>query len=253
MQAYPELRPYADRPELAIVSAVFVLLFALPSFVALMRWLGARRGVAALVALGVFATAVETIAVETGFPYGRFSYGQKIGGKIFGAVPWTVPFAWTPLLLAAFALAWRWTHSTTRGAQPPHTRQAQRQNSITLIIGSALLVTALDGVLDPGAVAQNFWKYQHPSAYYGVPLSNFAGWILSGALGAMILLLFVERAAAAGNATAGRFAEPPAGLLGSAFLILVFWTSVCFWSALWLPALLGVILLGVISPALFQS
>ncbi len=190
-------------------------------------------------ALGIFAIAIETIVVETGFPYRRFSYGEKIGGKIFGAVPWTVPFAWTPLLLAAFALAWRWSRRATQSTQ---TRRAQGKNSIAVIIGSALLVTALDGVLDPGAVAQGFWQYQNPGSYYGVPLSNFAGWLLSGALGALILLAFVEHVTE----------PPPTGLLGSAFLILLFWTSVCFWSALWLPALLGVILLGAISPALFQ-
>jgi putative membrane protein len=38
-------------------------------------------------------------------------------------------------------------------------------------------------VLDPGAVAVDFWEYAaHPDGvggYYGVPASNYAGWVLS--------------------------------------------------------------------------
>ena len=78
---YPELRKYADRPELAIVSAVFVVIFALPSFLATLQWLGARRGALALIALGAFAFCIETLALNSGMPYGAFSYGEKIGAK----------------------------------------------------------------------------------------------------------------------------------------------------------------------------
>jgi uncharacterized membrane protein len=45
----------------------------------------------------------------------------------------------------------------------------------------------LDATLDPGAVSQKFWTYRYPGAYYGVPWSNFVGWILSGIVGAAIL------------------------------------------------------------------
>jgi putative membrane protein len=44
------------------------------------------------------------------------------------------------------------------------------------VIATVLLV---DLVLDPGAVALGFWAYDGGGAYYGVPWSNYLGWVLS--------------------------------------------------------------------------
>ncbi|MBV9471001.1 MAG: carotenoid biosynthesis protein, partial [Abitibacteriaceae bacterium] len=63
------------RPEFAGVSSVFVLVFALPSYMALYKWLGNKEGVRVLIILGLFAVVLESIAIDTGFPYGHFSYG----------------------------------------------------------------------------------------------------------------------------------------------------------------------------------
>jgi putative membrane protein len=228
MNDYPELRRFADHPAIATISAVFVLFFALPSFWALVKWLGTQRGALALVALGCFAVAIETFAVRTGYPYGQFSYGDKIGFKLFGVTPWTVPFAWTPLMLAGYALA-RYVSASRRV-----------RSTATILVVAALFTVLIDATLDPGAVSQKFWTYQHPGVYYGVPWSNFAGWLFSGVIGAAILQSFVRRNE-----------SPPAGLLVSTWLILVFWTSVCAWSTLWIPALIGIATLALISRYLF--
>jgi putative membrane protein len=214
------------RPELANVSAVFVVIFALPCYIAVVRWLGRREGVRLLIALGIFALVVESFAIRTGFPYGHFYYGEKIGSLLFGLVPWTVPFAWTPLVCAAVALSRRWTS----------------QRSIFVLLGGALLV-AIDMVLDPGAVAQGFWQFAAPGDFYNVPAQNFAGWMLSGSIAAWLFWRLAPRL---------RDEIPPAGLLGSSLLILSFWSSVCFWMQLWMPALIGVVLL-VVSVRVFFS
>lgn len=219
LRVRPELKPFADRPEMALVSSVFVLVFALPSFWALVKWLR-KRGMLALAALSIFAVGIESFAVATGFPYGHFTYGAKIGDKLFGLVPWTVPFAWTPVLLGSYALARRVARNRPKfGKWNP-------------VFATALISTAFDLVLDPGAVLQNFWTYRAGGAFYGVPWTNFAGWILSGAVGALILHLFAQE----------RDESPPKGLLGSLWLIALFWTSVCGWSGLWIPAAIGVAL-----------
>jgi uncharacterized membrane protein len=139
---------------------------------------------------------------------GRFSYGPKIGALLFNAVPWTVPFSWTPLLLWAFWLG--------RGR--------------IFLVGALLLLGDL--CLDPGAVAQAFWRYDAGGAYYGVPLSNFAGWVLSGTLGAYL-----------GRKLLGNL-EPPFGVATSGLLSLGFWCSVCGFMGLWIPMLVGLGLLG---------
>ena len=210
--------PQATRPELAAISALFVLVLWAPSAYALAQWLGVRRAALILLALGAFAVGIETFAVKTGWPYGSFEYGDKIGLKYFGVTPWTVPFAWSPLVLGAMALAARPTRSTA-----------------ALCAGAMLWLLLFDGVLDPGAVAQKFWRYDAGGWYYGVPLSNFGGWVLSGVLGALIFYR-----------GSGRRADVPLTLVSSVTLILAFWTSVCLFSDLWIPAGLGAALLASI-------
>jgi len=162
----PQVAQAAAKFGMETTSSIFVLLLALPSFLALLRWLGWRQGVLCLLVLGAFAVGIETLAVYTGFPYGQFAHGEKIGAKLFGAVPWTVPFAWTPLVLAALALASRAKRKS----------KASFPRAAVLLLG-ALVLVAIDLLLDPAAVAQGFWEYKYPSAYYGVPLSKLAGWM----------------------------------------------------------------------------
>jgi len=196
------------RPELAFVSAVFVLVFAWPSYAAVVRWLGTKRGVTLLVVLGLYALVLETVAVKTGIPYGRFSYGPKIGKLLFDAVPWTVPFSWTPLALWAL---WR-----AKG---------------NVWLAGALLV-AVDLCLDPGAVAQGFWRYAAGGAYFSVPFSNFAGWALSGTLGAWLGSRGLD------------WRTAPTEARTSGLLSLTFWTSVCLFMGLWVPGLIGLSLVS---------
>lgn len=205
--------PQATRPELAGVSAAFVLVLWAPSFWALKNWLGWRRAALIAIMLGAFAIGIETFAVKTGWPYGNFSYGDKIGLKYFGVVPWTVPFAWSPLVLGAMALA-------------------SRVSSKRLIPAAVLVLLAFDLVLDPGAVRQDFWHYPAGGLYYGVPFSNFCGWVLSGFVGCWSLWKL-----------SGSPTKIPLPLVSSVTLILAFWTSVCLFSSLWLPAAVGVALL----------
>jgi Predicted membrane protein len=47
-------------------------------------------------------------------------------------------------------------------------------------------------VLDPAAVSLGIWSYSK-GFYYGVPWSNFAGWILSGSVALMLLEFGFDR------------------------------------------------------------
>ena len=206
--------PQATRPELANVSVFFVLVLWAPAFWALKNWLGWGRAALIAVALAAFALFIETVAIQTGLPYGRFEYGNKIGEKI-GVVPWTVAFSWSPLVLGALALGARETSSSTK----------------LLFVATGFLLL-FDGVLDPGAVQQKFWKYQAGGMYYGVPFSNFCGWIVSGLIGTTIFRFIARRS------------DVPLALVSSVVLILAFWTSVCLFVGLAIPAMLGVTLLS---------
>jgi putative membrane protein len=89
----------------------------------------------------------------------------------------------------------------------------------------------MDTVLDPGATSLGFWVWPEGGVYYGVPPSNFAGWLLSGTLAATLLL------------ATGRWSETPRpALLDSAAISTAFWTAVAAFSGIIVPALLGALL-----------
>lgn len=196
-----------------VLSSVNVLLFAVPSFWALKMWLGWSDGAKLVGILGVYALSIETFALITGFPYGHFGYSEHLGYKLFGYVPWTVAFAWTPLMLCAYAAA-----------------RSLFASRVKRIICSTFLLVVFDLIIDPGAVKLGFWQY--PSGvYYGVPVSNYLGWIVSGAIGSAIM-----------EAAVSYFRPllpPPVQLGSSAFFIMFFWTAFAAFAGLAIPAAIG--------------
>src|SRR3712207_3428042 len=94
---------FPDVPGAGVASFVSTLLIALPSFTALWRYLGPGKAVLSLLALGAFGYAIETTGVVTGFPYGPFYYGDALGPKVAGLVPYLLPLSWVPLVLGAVA------------------------------------------------------------------------------------------------------------------------------------------------------
>lgn len=230
---------FPQQPGQAALSAVFTVLMAVPAGAAFLQRLGARRGLAILALLSVFGFAIEGTGVATGWPYGAFRYGDALGPKLLGLVPWTLPFSWVPLVLAAVALA-----SSGRKVRHP---------LVVAFIATAYLV-AFDLVLDPAATRLGFWSWQDPAAgarvietlrFYDVPLSNFLGWIVSS-LAASLLLLACLRIA-----RVGLVAHPT--LLGTWAANLVFWTLVNALLGFVLPALLGVTLAGLTAARLQLS
>jgi len=126
-----------------------------------------RRAGAALLALTAYTYGVEFLGVTTGFPYGTFSYRLHLGPMLFGVVPLGLPLFFFPLVLNAFLLALLLLGS------------AAGSRAVRLLVAAGIVV-GMDLVLDPGAVSLGFWRYAADGVYYGVPLSNYAGWVLSG-------------------------------------------------------------------------
>ncbi len=208
-------------PEAHFVSGINVILFAIPVFWATMMWLGRRDAVLLFGILGVLALAIETSAMITGFPYGHFGYSELLGYRLFGLTPWTVFLAWTPLVLAAYGIAARLAAGGRLWA--------------VRIIVVAIILVVFDLVLDPGAVKIGFWRYEGGGVFYGVPVSNFAGWLFSGAIGAILLELFTF--------IRKPLLPAPAQLISSSFFIIFFWSAIAFFSAMWIPFMIGVVVL----------
>src|SRR5919112_833992 len=166
---------YPDIKGASIGSYVSTFLIALPSTVALFRYLGPRRAIVSLLALSIFGYAIEAIGVATGFPYGTFYYGDALGPRLAGIVPLLLPLSYAPLVVGAVAAAW-----------------GTRLRLLHVLYATLLLVW-MDAVLDPGAASLGFWVWPQSGVYYGVPVSNYFGWLFSSSLAAVILLMLGRR------------------------------------------------------------
>jgi putative membrane protein len=141
-----------------------------------------RRAAAVLAGLTAFAYGIELVGVTTGWPYGEFVYLVDLGPMLFGKVPVGLPVFYLPLVVNAYLL-------TLLVLDEAAERRAVR------LLATMAAVVAVDLVLDPGAVAITFWAYEGGGAYYGVPLSNYAGWLLSGAVTVVGMDVAFERTA----------------------------------------------------------
>lgn len=209
------------RPEMAVVSSVFVVLFALPSYWAVVHAQGRKRGLVILGALGFYALLIESSAIHTGFPYGDFIYNDLLGQKVFGLTPWTVAFAWPPILLLAYWFARLPTRFNLVG------------KTWKVLALTAVMSMAVDVVLDPAAVHLGFWQWREPGFFYGVPLVNFLGWLVSCLVGAVILhYLWGTK-------------KVPEALAYSGLAILWFWTIANIFMVQIVPVVVGFALLYV--------
>ena len=193
------------------VSSIAILGFAAPTLFAVFKAGIDKRIAATLVALSVFALGIEATSILTGFPYSRFVYGDMIGGRVAGLVPWTVPFAWVPLVIGA----------------PARLSTLRKHPLFFLFCG--LYLMAIDLLLDPAAVKLGFWTYQYGSAYYDVPLQNFGGWVMTGTLASIVWMFAYKRPISS-------------ALISTLFLTCAFWSSVCFFKGLYIPAAIGAVL-----------
>ena len=128
---------------------------------------GLRRTVFVFVLLAGLSFLAELLGSSTGFPFGKYHYTHVLQPQIAG-VPVLIPLAWMMMLPPAWAVA----HFITRGSG----------RAISFLVVSALAFTAWDLFLDPQMVAWDFWRWDTPGLYFGIPLSNYLGWVLISAL-----------------------------------------------------------------------
>lgn len=104
--------------------------------------------------------AAEIIGVQTGLLFGEYVYGPVLGTKVAG-VPLIIGVNWIILAYASGILA----------------RHFVQPFWLRVIVGSTLMV-ALDVVIEPVAVALDFWAWGGDV----IPLGNYVGWFFVAGL-----------------------------------------------------------------------
>lgn len=183
------------RAEEAWLASVFL---ALAGLIVL---LGARtrRGALALAGVALLGFAAEVVGSNTGLPFGPYRYTEALRPRLFGA-PFVIGLAWMVLVAQA------WSIVAPLGLRRP----------LAVLLGASW-TTAVDLVIDPLAANQfGYWRWEQGGLYYGIPATNFAGWLLTSlaalglfaarlepgfwprAVGLATVLFFTLAAAAAG-------------------------------------------------------
>jgi len=156
----------------AQIIAAFVVLAA-----AVVRRVGWRMWTTAFVALYALSLSSELLGTTVGIPFGPYRYAPALGPMWFGHVPLLIPLSWFTMAVPSFALAGAASSRTWR-----------------VIVASFVLV-AWDLALDPAMTrATVYWAWGSSGSYYGMPLTNLAGWFATGvALMTVLSLLGAER------------------------------------------------------------
>lgn len=127
---------------------------------------GVRRTVRTVAVVLVLAWVAEAVGSSIGFPFGNYSYTHKLQPQLAN-VPLFIPLAWLMMMPPAWAVARRLTG---------------RWQGPTFVAVSALAFTAWDLFLDPQMVAWELWTWIPAGGYFGIPWTNYAGWLLVSAL-----------------------------------------------------------------------
>jgi len=185
-----------------------------------------------LVLLGLSAMLCA-LSARNGVPLGKVEYSTRLGLRLLGLVPVTLPFLWVALLLAG--------RETARLMLRP-LRRDKFYGYYLLLVSSGLVVLA-DVTLEPFAtqvVGWWAWPEAGPAALTGVLWGTWVAWLLSAAF--MLML-----------ATPWLLPKRPIPTTPT-FHAPAIWLALAAWFTLgdlrhgfWLPGLIGLVGVGTVA------
>src|SRR5262245_8548596 len=167
----------------------YVLGFLLAFLAAARADLGWPRTLAFMGSVWPVAWAAEFASTRVGIPFGLYHYTESTRGRelYIANVPFFDSLSFVFLAYAAFCMA-RLVLGQRAGL-----------HRLRLALGAGVLMMLLDVVIDPLAARGDRWflgrifYYPEGGVYFGVPLSNFAGWVIVGTVGVGAYLLLTGR------------------------------------------------------------
>ncbi|WP_432547787.1 carotenoid biosynthesis protein [Kineococcus sp. SYSU DK004] len=172
---------------------------------------GARGAVRTLAVAGGLGLLAEAVGTRTGRPFGRYRYAGTLGPQVLD-VPVVVPLAWTMVAHPAVQLGRRLARRLPPG----------RRRDGAVVAAAAWTLASWDLFLDPQMTAAGHWAFEVPHPHLpglpGIPLSNYAGWLLTATAVCAGLHLLVLEEPGTGAGAAGPSQRVPAWLLGWTWL-----------------------------------
>jgi uncharacterized membrane protein len=246
----PPLPTWLFTPENQRISAIgykwggqtTVVLGALAGILHAAQRLGTRSAILIFVASFTLSLGSELAGTSTGLPFGPYSYTDQLGYKIGGLVPFNIPTSWFFMIYCSLAIC---------GRLLPATDDSTSKWWWALIGG--VVLTAWDVSMDPAMVTSAHWVWHLPNTagmpwwqnaligghFYGMPITNWLGWLLTGIIVARVMLAIVPPSRWAREVSPSNF---PLLLYGVNALLPL---GICFGRKLWWAFALGAIAMAI--------
>ena len=204
--------------------------------------LGGRKAALVFVCAFTISLTAELTGTGTGYPFGPYSYTTQLGYLIGGRVPFNIPTSWFFMLYASLAICGRFLRAddTSFGRW----RWA--------VVG-AFVLTAWDVSMDPAMVSTTHWLWHLPAPgtgstlhrlfladlFYGMPVTNWLGWLLTGCVVARVMLAIVPPSQWAARVSPSR---TPLILYAANG---IFPMLICAGRGMWWAVVLGALAMGI--------
>lgn len=187
---------------------ITVVLGAVAGLAFAMRAIGTRPALAVFAVTFVVSLGAELCGTHFGVPFGAYAYTDRLGYKILDLVPFNIPASWFYMIVGCLAICARLL---------PARDDATSRWWWAFVSGA--LLTAWDVLLDPAMVKTYHWVWASPDLaqapawqrvigtpfIYGMPLTNWLGWLLTGTLVSRAALAVVAPSAWAAGLAPWRF------------------------------------------------
>ena len=150
-------------PWLTLIATAFAITHAL-------TYIGWRNTFILFALTYTVSLLFESVGVATGWIYGPYHYTDQLGPRFLGLVPYLIPLAWFMISYPSLVIA-----ESIVGYRSAEARW----RSLRVAALAAVVMTAWDLVLDPIMVRMGHWVWEIDGIYFGVPLHNYLGWLVT--------------------------------------------------------------------------
>jgi putative membrane protein len=131
----------------------------------------------------VVSLSLEALSIKTGFPFGHYHYAEQ---------DYTIIGVPVDIMLAYFAIAYTsWT--VTQALIGLFGKKITGIQKFILPFTTSLVMCMFDLVTDPkdSTISQS-WIWENGGDYFGVPILNFFGWVLTVYIFMQIFTFFIS-------------------------------------------------------------
>ncbi|MEP6682930.1 MAG: carotenoid biosynthesis protein [Parafilimonas sp.] len=126
--------------------------------------------------------AAEAIGVNTAFLFGKYSYGNVLGVKVFN-VPIIIGINWFLIIYCTGMVTQSYENFMLKKLNAKGIAINKKMMITSFIIDATFLAVLFDWIMEPVAVKLGFWQWQNNQ----IPTYNYISWAI---ISALLLALF---------------------------------------------------------------